>query len=219
MQFALVTTKFYQPTLRKGVVVRHRLYQKLDSHFSSGYQVYLISAPPGFGKTTLASAWTGITSIPTVWLSLEKADNEPFRFWRYIIAACKTIFPDLNLELITILDSPQSLPVEHILPILLNYLSGCRNPYFLVLDDYHLIENPQIHTQFETFLDQLPPSGHVIIVTRSDPPLHLPRRRSRGQLCEVRVADLRFNLDEAIEFFHQSMQLSLSNENVNLLEN
>jgi len=166
----------------------------------------------------MVSAWTRKTHLPTAWLSLEKADNEPFRFWRYVIAAFKTVFTDLSSDLVEVLETPQMLPQEFILPLLLNFLAGCQGSFFLVLDDYHLIEDQEIHEKFEEFLDRLPANGHVVLVTRSDPQLHLPRRRSRGQLCEVRAADLRFNLEEAREYFHQSMQLELSQEDINVLE-
>ena len=218
MPISYVATKFYQPTPRSEEVSRDRLFLRLDRYLSGGCPFFLVSAPPGFGKTTLVSAWTRNTHLPAAWLSLEKADNEPFRFWRYIIAALKTILPDLNSDLEAVLNSPQTLTADFFLPLLLNYLAACRKTFFLVLDDYHLIETPEIHETFEMFLDHLPVDGHVVLVTRSDPPLHLARRRSLGQLCEVRVADLRFNSDEAGEFFHRSMQLDLSLEDVALLE-
>ncbi len=218
MPSPIVTTKFFRPALRTGEVARPRLYQKLDLHLNAGCQLFLVSAPPGFGKTTLVSAWTRKINHPTAWLSLEKADNEPFRFWRYVIAAFRTIFSNIRPELVEILKSPQLPPLDYIISILVNFLATCQAPFFLVLDDYHLIETHEIHESLESFLDHLPANGRVILITRSDPTLHLARRRSREQLCEVRVADLRFNQDEAGAFFHRSMQLNLSQDDVTILE-
>ena len=213
-----VATKFFRPAPRIGEVSRPRIFQKLDRHLNAGCRFFLASAPPGFGKSTLISAWIQKKHYPTAWLSLEKADDEPVRFWRYILAAFQTIFPDLDSNLVEVLESPQPLPLEYFFPLLLNFLAARQTPFFLVLDDYHLIESRAIHEIFGKFLDQLPINARVALCTRADPPLQLARRRSRGQLCEIRAADLRFDFQEADEFLHRSMELELSPEDVSVLE-
>ncbi|RPI26784.1 MAG: hypothetical protein EHM70_18575, partial [Chloroflexota bacterium] len=218
MAAPLVATKFYRPAARLSEINRPRLFQKLDDQFLKGCPFYLVSAPPGFGKTTLVSAWTRKTNLPTAWLSLEKADNELFRFWRYVIGAFNSLHAGLSPELEEALSTPQALPLDYLIPNLINFLAERPKPFFLVLDDYHLIDNPEIHSLLGGFIDHLPSNGRVVIITRSDPPLHLAVRRSRGQLFEVRVGDLRFNMDEAGEFLNRSMQLDLLQDDVAALE-
>jgi len=181
----------------------------------------LLSAPAGFGKTTLVSAWRATAAgraMPCAWVSLDAADSDPLRFWRYVIAALDMLQPDSGATALALLQSPQPPPIEAVLTLLLNALSTLPTDAVLVLDDYHLIDALPIHSALAFLLDHLPPQLHLILITRADPPLPLTRLRARRELTELRAADLSFTADEATTFLTEVMGLPLSMDDVAALE-
>ena len=215
----ILTTKLYIPPLPPKVVVRTRLLERLDEGLSEGSKLSLISAPAGFGKTTLVSEWLASGKRPTAWLSLDEGDSDPTRFLIYLVSALQTIAPKLGEGAMEVLQASQSQPpTEAILIALLNEITTVPNPFLLVLDDYHVIDSRAVDQALTFFVEHLPPRMHLVITTREDPALPIPRLRARRQLTELRAADLRFTSSEAAEFLDQVMGLHLSAEDVAALE-
>ncbi|HRQ38108.1 MAG TPA: LuxR C-terminal-related transcriptional regulator [Chloroflexota bacterium] len=214
----LLHTKLLPPQPRPFLIHRAPLWQRL----AAGQQgkLTLISAPAGFGKTTLIAHFITHLSSPDCygWLSLDEGDNDPTRFFTYVGAALQTAVPTLTLNAASLLTAPQPPPLETILTLLCNELSGVDGRITLVLDDYHLITNPTIHQALTFWLDHLPPNLHLILTTRADPPLPLARLRVRDELAELRAADLRFSAEEAAAFLHQVLGIHLSLADVAALE-
>jgi LuxR family maltose regulon positive regulatory protein len=232
-QSPLLQTKLHIPPVRPEVVPRPRLIERLNAGLRTpgpwARKLTLVSAPAGFGKTTLVSEWVHRLEARTkvAWLSLDEGDNDPTRFLAYLIAALETIVPTVGAGALAALQSPQPPPIESILTGLVNDISAIPDNFVLVLDDYHVIgakpvEAPTSVDGALTFLlEHLPPPPggmHLVIATRENPQLPLARLRARGQLTEVRVADLRFTPAEAAEFLNQVMDLGLSAEDVAALE-
>jgi LuxR family maltose regulon positive regulatory protein len=178
----------------------------------------LISAPAGFGKTTLVSEWAAVCDRPVAWLSLDEGDNDPARFLTYLVAALQTIAPKIGAGVLAALQSPQPPPSEAILTTLLNEITTLPDHFILVLDDYHVIDSKPVDEALTFLLKHLPPQMHLVITTREDPQLPLARLRARGQLTELRATDLRFTPSEAAEFLNQLMGLNLSEEDIAALE-
>ena len=178
----------------------------------------LISAPAGFGKTTLVSEWIADCGRPVAWLSLDEGDNDPTRFLRYLITALQKVNEKIGKGDIPFFQSPQPPPVEAILTTLLNDITAIQDHFILVLDDYHVIESESVDAALTFFLANLPPNTHMVITTREDPDLPLARMRARGQLTEIRSAELRFTQIEAAEFLNQMMGLNLQDVDVAALE-
>lgn len=226
MSTPILATKLYIPPPRPKAVLRPRLLERLNAGLrqdqSLGRKLTLISAPAGFGKTTLVSAWIAGFERPVAWLSLDEGDNDPTRFFSYLVAALRTIVADIGEGLLGLLQSPQPPPLESILTPLLNEITTIPDDFVLVLDDYHAIDagGPlgAVDSALTFLLEHMPPQMHLVIVTREDPNLPLARLRARGQLTELRVTDLRFTSAEAAEFLNQVMGLALSAEDVNVLE-
>lgn len=212
----MLTTKLYLPPPRPNAVVRPRLLARLNAGLHR--KLTLISAPAGFGKTTLASAWIAESGRPAAWLSLDDGDSDPTRFLTYLVAALRTVAPSLGAELVAALDSPQPPPVDALLPTLLNQIATLPQPALLVLDDYHVLDARPIDQALAFLLERLPPQLHLVITTREDPPLPLARLRARGQLTELRAADLRFTPAEAAAFLAEAMGLDLSEADIAALE-
>jgi len=222
MSTPLLTTKLYRPPAGPQLVSRPQLIQKLEEGLRLGRRMTLVSAPAGFGKTTLLSDWLHQTDRPATWLSLDEGDNDPTRFLAYLIAALQRIDPDIGQTAQAMLQAPRgaSQP-EPLLTTLINDVVATAEPFILVLDDYHVIEASPIHRAVSFLLDHLPPFEqglHLIIATRADPPLPLARLRGRGQLTELHAADLRFTPSEAEAYFNETMALALSAEHVTALE-
>ena len=216
---SLLLTKLSVPSARSTLVSRPRLGERL--YEGLGRKLTLISAPAGFGKTTLLSAWPDAPSgndRPVAWLSLDPGDNDPARFWRYFITAVDQLQPGSGETALALLGSPQAPPIEAILTTLLNELVDLSTDAVLVIDDYHLIESQTIHEALTFLIDHLPPRMHLAIATRMDPPLPLPRLRARGEMTELRAADLRFTPEEAATFLNRVMGLELSAEDTAELE-
>ncbi len=234
MSTPLLTTKLYVPPPRPNLVPRARLVQRLKEGLHLGKKLTLVSAPAGFGKTTLLSAWLTECQCPVAWVSLDASDNQPVRFFSYLIAALQKIAPGLGEAAQALLRLPQLPPLESVLTVLINELctrsdgiEALGRPTLLVLDDYHAIDVAAIHGAVTFLLDNLPPPSrlganrpglHVVIATRADPALPLSRWRSRGQLAELRADDLRFTVDEATALFNKVMRLNLSTEQIAALE-
>jgi len=216
MATPLLITKLYIPPVTPQLVPRPRLIDLLNAGLDR--KLALISAPAGFGKTTLLSEWVIASERPVAWLSLDKSDNDPARFWAYFIAALQTVQTDIGEPALAMVQSAQPPPIEAILGTLMNEIAVVPDGFALVLDDYHVIEAQPIHDAMAFLLDHLPPQMHLVITSRSDPPLPLPRLRGRGQLTELRVAHLRFVPDEAADFLNQVMGLALSSDEVAALE-
>jgi LuxR family maltose regulon positive regulatory protein len=212
----LLTTKLYTPRLRRNLVPRQRLVTRLDRGLER--TLTLISAPAGFGKTTLVSQWLHQVDLPTAWLSLDEDDNEPGRFWQYFIAALKQIEPKFGQHAQELDRAESSLPVETLLTALINNLSAAPTDFVLVLDDFHLITATALHSALTFLLDHPPPQMHLIVTSRVDPPLPLARLRARDQLVELHTTDLRFTSAEAATFLNQVMGLSLSAADIAALE-
>lgn len=215
----LLATKLYIPRVRASLVARPRLLERLDAGMQG--KLTLISALPGSGKTTLLSEWQATKAnqhFPLAWVSLDESDNDATVFWSYIAKAIETLAPNIANDVLALLHSFPSPPIESVLIMLINVIdSTIQGDFALVLDDYHCIENEAIHIGLTFLLDHLPPSMHIILVTRVDPPLPLARLRVRGQLTEIRTADLRFTLAEAVIYLSQTMKLHLSAENATWL--
>ena len=216
MSAPLLTTKLYIPPLRPKVVLRPRLIERLNEAMHC--KLTLISAPAGFGKTTLVSEWLTGCQRPVAWLSLDEADNDPTRFLTYLIASLQTVTANIGEKLLSVLLSPQPPPIESILIALLNEITTVPDNFVLVLDDYHVIDSKPVDNVLTFLLEHLPPHLHLVITTREDPPLPLARLRARGQLTELRAADLRFTAAEAAEFLNRVMGLNLSAEDIAALE-
>ena len=219
----LLATKLYIPPVRANRVARPRLLQRLDEGLSQGARLTLISASAGFGKTTLVSEWLagrgGMTPpLPAAWLSLDEGDNDPTRFLAYLVAALQTIFAGIGAGVLAVLQSPQPPPAESILTTLLNDITTISDRFILVLDDYHVVDSQPVDQALVFLVEHLPPQMHLVIATREDPPLPLARLRARGQLTELRAADLRFTPTEAAEFLNQVMGLTLSADDIAALE-
>ena len=219
MPETILRTKLFIPPLRPNLVSRPRLIERLNEGLHLGHKLSLISAPAGFGKSTLAGEWVAGIERQVAWLSLEEADNDPTRFLTYMIAALQTIAPDIGEGALAALQSPQPPPTKPLLTSLLNEITAGPQDFILILDDYHLIDAQPVDEALAFLLQHLPPNMHLVIATREDPALPLSRLRVRSQLSELRVADLRFTPAEAAEFLNQVMGLSLSAEEVAVLEN
>jgi LuxR family maltose regulon positive regulatory protein len=217
VETSLLTTKLNIPPVRPQLVSRPRLTGHLER--SLGYNFTLVSAPAGFGKTTLVSEWVRRFKPPVyiAWISLDEGDNDPARFWEYFIAALRTIQSSLGETALALLRSPQPLPIEAILTPFINELNGIPEDFFLVLDDYHFIQSQPIHNGVTFLLEHLPPKMHLVIATRKDPPLPLARFRGRGTMSEVRTDDLRFTAEEAVSLLKALSAPTLSSDDVKAL--
>ncbi len=218
MPAPILAAKLFIPPPRSKIVLRPRLVERLNGGLSAGRKLTLISAPAGFGKTTLAGEWVAGCGRPAAWLSLDEGDNDPIRFLIYLVSALQTINADMGEGVLTSLQSPQPPPVESILTALLNEIAAVPHNFILVLDDYHVIDAKPVDEALAFLLEHLPPQMHLVITTREDPHLPLARLRARAQLTELRAADLRFSSAEAAEFLNQLMGLNLSGENIAALE-
>lgn len=216
MATPILATKLYRPPARAKLVLRPRLLEQLN--YGLHRRLTLISAPAGFGKTTLVSEWLASNERPAAWLSLDESDGNSTRFMTYLVAALQTISPTIGEEVLTTLQSPQPPPSEAMLTALLNDISTMSKNFIFVLDDYHLIDSKGIDDMLSFLLEHLPPQIHLVITTREDPQLPLPRLRARDQLTELRANDLRFTPEEASEFFNQVMGLHLSADDITQLE-
>ena len=204
----LVSTKLSIPVLPTTLLPRPQLMHKLNEALS--HKLTLLSAPAGSGKTILLCQWAAQIPLPITWLSLTKDDNDPMRFWSYIVAACQRIQPVIGKHMIAQLQSPEPPPLEAVLPLLINDLAEVQQPFMLALDDYHTITESAIHHTLRWFLDQLPPSLRLVLISRTDPPLALARRRVHHELVELRMADIRFTQEEVTEWFTHLLHLPLS---------
>jgi LuxR family transcriptional regulator, maltose regulon positive regulatory protein len=244
MALPILATKLYIPPPRPNVVARPRLIERLNAGHTAGRMpgVTLISAAAGFGKTTLVGEWVHQIkaeggrmkdeSVETVqpsafslhpfkvaWLSLDEGDRDPARFLTYLIAALQTIAPNIGKGVLGVLQSPQPPPASAILTAVLNDLATVPDPFVLVLDDYHVMGAKAVDEALAFLLEHLPPQMHLVIATREDPDLPLARLRARGQLTELRAAELRFTPAEAADFLNPVMGLNLSAADIAALEN
>ena len=193
----LLATKLYLPRPQPGFVPRPRLLDQLDEGLARS--LILVCAPAGSGKTALLADWVGRGGRPVGWLSLDAGDNDPARFWRNAVAALDTARPGIAERVGPMLGPPAPPSSEGLVTALVNELAGqlADDEVLLVLDDYHLIDSPPVHASLTFLLEHLPPGLHVVLASRADPPLPLARLRARGQLAELRAADLRFTAEEA----------------------
>lgn len=214
--FPLLKTKLYIPAAPASRVMRSELINRLTEVEKKALTI--ISAPAGFGKTTLLAEWIAQTTLPVAWLSLDIGDNDPNRFMAYLIKALESIQEGVGIEAQQFLQSQQPVPSHIILASLINDLGKITEPYVLVLDDYQFISEHAVHETMSYLLDHIPATLHVIIATRADPPLQLGRLRAYGQMLELRTQDLRFNPEEAVVFLNEVMRLGLSAEDIEALE-
>src|SRR5450830_730659 len=214
----LLETKLHVPRLRRDLVPRPRLSERLSRGAESA--LTLVSAPAGFGKTTLLTEWLAAAPADgrsAAWLSLDQRDNDSAVFWTYLVTALQTAAHGVGAGALLLLQSPQS-PIETVLATLVNDLHATPNDVVLVLDDYHVIEARDVQDGMTFLLEHLPPQLHLVIASRADPALPLARLRGRGELVEIRGADLRFTPDEAAEYLNEAMGLTLTAEDVDALE-
>ncbi len=215
MPSPLVWTKLYVPRARHVVVPRSRLAERLSR--TAQPRLTLVSGPAGFGKTTLLAAWAGAADRPVAWVSLEETEQQPASFWTYVVTALETAVPGLGAGVLPLLQAPHP-PMESVLATLLNGLAALADGVDLVLDDYHLADGPEIAGDVAFLLEHLPPDVHLVISTRADPALPLARLRARGELAEIRAADLRFTVEEVTAYLNGVVGLDLDGREIAMLE-
>ena len=211
----VLETKLTRPPVRSEHIARTELVQRLRGDTERALTV--LAAPPGFGKTTLLAAWLA-EADRVAWLSLDEDDNDPARFFLYAVAALRSVEPGLGARALAAHRTPGAGLVDVVLPILLNELAAQEMEVVLVLDDYHLITNDEIHEALAYLVERMPASFRLVLATREDPPLPLGRLRARGQLAELRAGELRFSDDEASVFLNNALGLGLSVEDIERLQ-
>ena len=216
----LLTTKLYIPSPRPNLVARPRLIERLDKGLRQGRKLTLVSAPAGFGKTTLVTDWVCGGAREVAWLSLDEGDNDPVQILIYLIAALQQVDGSIGQTVQQLLRSPQLPPLQSLVSSLINDVTATSTDLTLVLDDYHFISSPVVHQLVGFLLEHQPPTVHVVISTRESLPdtLPLPRLRARGQVTEIGERDLRFAAEEIAAFLNQTMHLDLPTEAVRAIE-
>jgi LuxR family maltose regulon positive regulatory protein len=212
----MLLTKLHIPPAGNNIVHRSELYEKLNAGLSR--KLILISAPAGFGKTTVVSDWIDQNKIPTAWFSLDKGDNDPAGFLGYIISGIQTLDSAFGEGALRLLNSPNSPSVESIAALLINEILDIKQNFLLVLDDFHLIRSDEVLKLVAYLLEHIPGNMHIVILTRSDPALSLSRLRSQHQLIEVRSSDLSFSANDISVLFNKKLKLGLSIDDVYALE-
>lgn len=220
MAISILKTKIYVPVRHPDTVARPRLLEKLQDALE--HKLTLVSAPAGFGKTTILSEWINQCSRPAAWVSLDEGDNDPVRFLSYVIAALQTITgnggSNSGDSVLTGLQSTRRPDMKDILTGMINDITETYPPFILVLDDFHIITSPEINEILVFLLDHLPPQMHLVLSSRADPPWSLARLRVRRQMIELRAQDLRFTINEVTIFLNEVMGLDLSPEEITSLE-
>jgi LuxR family maltose regulon positive regulatory protein len=224
MTAPLLATKLFIPPTGKNLVVRPRLLEELDGCLQPGCRLALVSAPPGFGKTTLISNWISHLKsskhrppLSIAWLSLDHADNDLVLFWTYLITALQAVEQGTGRQALSLLQTPPPPNLEGALTSLVNDLVRLTGPAVLILDDYHLVRDPEIHRSLASLIDHVPQDFHLLILSRTDPPLPLALLRGRGQLLEIRLGDLRFSNEEATTYLNDGLKLALPEKAVGTL--
>jgi LuxR family maltose regulon positive regulatory protein len=224
MAVPLLTTKLFIPPAAKSLVSRPHLQARLDECLHPGCRLALVSAPAGFGKTTLISTWVAFLATAnrqpatlTAWLSLDAEDNDPVTFWTYLVSALQTQAAGVGKDTLLLLQQPTPANPDGLLPALVNDLAQIPNPFILILDDLHLVRNPAIYQWLSYLIEHAPAQFHILAASRADPPLPLALLRGRGQLLEIRLAELRFSNQEADFYLNQAMRLALSSAAVDRL--
>ncbi len=212
----LLQTKFYVPSIRSNQVLRPRLIDLLNGGMDK--TLILVSAPAGYGKTTLVSRWLKETEIPSAWLSLDAGDNDPIRFLQYLVTAVQPIAPGIGDDLLGMLQGAQPPQYEDVINLLTNELASISGQYVLVLDDFHLINSEAVINIVIYLLDHLSQQKHLVLLTRIDPPLPLSRLRVRNQLVDIRADQLRFTREEMTAFLNNVMGLTLSADDLSAME-
>ncbi len=213
---ALLTTKLFIPSARTDLVHRARLTERLNEGVQR--KLTLISAPAGFGKTTLLGEWIPASPRCVTWVSLDHSDNEVMRFWSYFIASLQMLQSSLGEKARGLIAAAQPPPLEFVLTTLVNEITAFPEAFALVLDDYHVIESPPIHQNLAFLLEHLPRNMHLIITSRSDPALPLARWRARREMTELRAHDLRFTLAESAAFLNEVMKIGLAEKDIAALD-
>lgn len=216
MSTPIMATKLYIPKSRPRAILRPRLTARLSKGLYR--KCTLVSAPAGYGKTTLVCEWVADCGRPVAWLSLEEEDNELTRFLNCMISSLQTLEANIGASALALLQAPQLPPMESIMTILLNEITVIRTPFILVLDDYHAAASKPVDDAVSFLLDHLPAQMHLVLTTREDPSIPLARLRVRDQLTELRAADMRFTLSESEDFLNRSMGLNLPIDKINSLE-
>ncbi|MFN2195479.1 MAG: LuxR C-terminal-related transcriptional regulator [Anaerolineales bacterium] len=217
---SLLATKLYFPPVRPNLVPRPHLIDQLNLKLNQGSKLTLLSAPAGFGKTTLVADWLHESAYQIAWLSLDESDNDPVRFVSYLSAALQKANPNVGGTIQSLLDTPQTPPMEILIGSIINEIAneGTQNRVVLVLDDYHLIENQSIHKALIFLIKNQPVQLHLVITSREDPPLNLSLLRGRGEITEIRLADLRFTRREAATLLNTILGLNLRAAQIETLE-
>jgi len=208
----VIATKLFRPNPRHRTVERTRLHHLL--RLGRTLPLTMIVAPAGWGKSTLVAGWLAHDQVTAGWVSLDSGDDDPKRFWRYLLLAADQAGSAAGAAALRRLDAAGSDVLRDVLPTFVNELTSAEAPLVLVLDDYHLVTSAQVHASVATLLDRSPPQLHLMLITRADPPLPLSRLRVRGDLAEVRAEDLRFSPAEALEFFSDRLGTQLSEQDV-----
>ena len=194
MSPVLLNTKLFIPSGLSELVARPHLIERLNAGLNG--KLILVSAPAGFGKTTLISEWISQSELPFCWISLDENDSDPGRFLAYLIASLQSIQIEVDPEPIKLLQNSERGEIETILNDLINQIADEQVQFAMVLDDYHLIQNHGVHQILAYLLEHLPPKVNIVIITRADPAFNIARLRTRGQLTEFRAADLRFGRED-----------------------
>ncbi len=221
MLSTLLATKLYRPRPTSNLVARPRLIQRLDEGLRDGHRLFLVVAPAGYGKTTLVTDWLGKTGIPSAWLSLDEADNDPLRFFTYLVAALQqTLGPKLTRPLPEAFPMTPQSPEALVLSLINDLVSdhAVEQPILLALDDYHVITDGGVQEAMVFLLRRAPPNLHLVVLTRADPPFPLPRLRVRERMTEIRDRDLRFTPVEMAAFLNSLHRLNLDAGQITALE-
>jgi len=216
MDEPILKTKLNIPRLRSELVSRPRLITR----FKAGLQLKLtlVIAPAGYGKTTLVNEGIRSSQFPVVWLTLDEGDNDPVRFWSYLIYALQNLRVDIGKSCLDLLQSTQSPPIEYTITNIINEMSDINEDFSIVLDDYHVIEGQSIHDTINFLINNLPPQAHLVIASRIDPSIPLASLRAQNQMVEIRTKDLRFMFDETNDFLNTIMNLGISDDEIKALE-
>jgi LuxR family maltose regulon positive regulatory protein len=216
MATLILTTKLFAPPLRPGWILRQRLIEQLNTR--SQRKLTLVSAPAGYGKTTLISSWLHETNIPSAWLSLDEGDNDPIRFFQYFITSLQKLIPDIGMDLPGMLQVAQPPSFDVLINLLINETTRQNSPFIIVLDDFHVISSQPVLDMVIFLLEHMPPHMHLVLLSRVDPPFPLARLRVRNQLVDIRADQLRFTRDEIAVFLNEIMRLRLSVDDLAAIE-